>query len=212
MKSIISTLCLIISISCGSFSLCWSDDFQKGMEAYKKGDFANAIKEWILLGEDGDEKAQYFLGLIYYKGKGVPQNYKKALKWYTLSAEQGNKVAQYNLGVMYSFGLGVVPDYKTALKWYNLSSEQGNALAQYNLGRLYYLGNGVKENMVYAHMWVNLASLNGFEMAEEINALLIQLMTPSQIEEAERLARECVKKNYKGCFEHKNHDSNLTYP
>ena len=71
--------------------------------------------------------------IIYYKGKGVPQDYKKALKWYTLSAEQGNKVAQYNLGVMYSFGLGVVPDYKTALKWYNLSSEQGNALAQYNL-------------------------------------------------------------------------------
>ena len=159
MKSIISTLCLIISISCGSFSLCWSYDFQKGMEAYKKCDFANAKKEWILLGEDGDEKAQYFLGLIYYKGKGVPQDYKKALKWYTLSAEQGNKVAQYNLGVMYSFGLGVVPDYKTALKWYNLSSEQGNALAQYNLGRLYYLGNGVKENMVYAHMWVNFCLL-----------------------------------------------------
>ena len=199
MKRIISTLCLTISIACGSFSLCWSDVFQKGKEAYKKDDFANAIKEWILLGEDGDKKAQYFLGLIYYKGKGVPQNYKKALKWYTLSAEQGNKVAQYNLGVMYSFGLGVVPDYKTALKWYNLSSEQGNALAQYNLGRLYYLGNGVKEDMVYAHMWINLASLIGFEMAEEIYTLLIQLMTPSQIEEAERLARECVKKNYKGC-------------
>ncbi len=199
MKRIILTLCLIIIIACGSFSLSWSDDFQKGMEAYKKGDFANAIKEWILSGEDGDEKAQYFLGLIYYKGKGVPQDYKKALKWYTLSAEQGNKVAQYNLGVIYSFGLGVVPDYKTALKWYNLSSEQGNALAQYNLGRLYYLGNGVKENMVYAHMWANLASLNGFEMDEKINELLIEIMTPSQIQEAQKLAIECVKKKYKGC-------------
>ena len=199
MKRIISTFYLIISIACGSFSVSWSDDFQKGMEAYKKGDFANAIKEWILLGEDGDEKVQYFLGLIYYKGKGVPQDYKKALKWYTLSAEQGNKVAQYNLGVMYSFGLGVVPDYKTALKWYNLSSEQGYALAQYNLGRLYYLGNGVKENIVYAHMWVNLASLNGFEMVEKINELLIEIMTPSQIQEAQKLAIECVKKNYKGC-------------
>ena len=133
------------------------------MEAYKRGDFANAIKEWILLGEDGDEKAQYFLGLIYYKGTGVPQ------------------------------------DYKTALKWFNLSAEQGNALAQYNLGRLYYLGNGVKEDMVYAHMWVNLASLNGFEMAEEINELLTEIMTPSQIQEAQKLAIECVKKKYKGC-------------
>ena len=199
MKRLIITLVISISLAMGGFGVSWSGDFQKGMEAYKSGDFANAIKEWILLGEDGDEKAQYFLGLIYYKGKGVPQDYKAALKWYILSAQQGNKVAQYNLGIMYSFGLGVVPDYKTALKWYNLSSEQGNALAQYNLGRLYYLGNGVKEDMVYAHMWVNLASLNGFEMGEEISALLTELMTPYQIEEAERLARECVKKNNKGC-------------
>ena len=64
MKKIISTLCLIISITCVSFRVCWSNDFQKGMEAYNKGDFANAIKGWILLGEDGDEKAQYFLGFI----------------------------------------------------------------------------------------------------------------------------------------------------
>ena len=90
---------------------------------------------------------------------------------------------------MYSFGLGVVPDYKTALKWYNLSSEQGNVLAQYNLGRLYYLGNGVKEDMVYAHM-DQLAYLNGFEMVEEINELLTEIMTPSQIQEAQKLAIE----------------------
>ena len=199
MKRKILTLCFSISLSIGSFCVGWSGDFQKSKEAYKKGDFTNAIKKWTILGEDGDEKAQYFLGLIYYKGKGVPQDYKTALKWHTLSAEQGNKVAQYNLGVMYSFGLGVVPDYKTALKWYSLSSEQGNALAQYNLGRLYYLGNGVKEDIVYAHMWINLASLNGFEMAEEINELLTEIMTPSQIQEAQKLARECVKKKYKSC-------------
>ena len=88
---------------------------------------------------------------------------------------------------------------KKALKWYNFCSEQGNAFAQYNLGRLYYLGNGVRKNMVYAHMWVNLASSNEFEMAKQLMELITELMTPSQIEEAERLARECVKKNYKGC-------------
>ncbi|MFL2801195.1 MAG: hypothetical protein ACJ0DD_00310 [Paracoccaceae bacterium] len=47
-------------------------------------------------------------------------------------------------------------------------------------------------------MWVNCASLNGFEMAEELNKLLTELMTPSQIEEAQRLSRKCVRKNYKG--------------
>ena len=53
--------------------------------------------------------------------------------------------------------------------------------------------------MVYAHMWVNLASSNEFEMAKQLMELITELMTPSQIEEAERLARECVKKNYKVC-------------
>ena len=110
MKRIISSLCLIITIACGSFSMCWSDDFQKGMEAFNKGDFANAIKEWILFGEDGDAKAQYFLGLIYYKGKGVPQDHKTAIKWYTLSAEQGYAEAQFNLGLMYVLGEGVIED------------------------------------------------------------------------------------------------------
>ena len=195
----IITLFLTISLAMGSLSVCWSADFQKGMEAYNKGDFANAIKEWILLGEDGDEKAQYFLGLISYKVKGVPQDYKTALKWYTLSAEQGNKVAQYNLGIMYSFGLGVVPDYLEALKWYTLSSEQGYALAQYNLGRLYYLGNGVKEDLVYAHMWFDLATLNGFEEAAQLRKLLAEQMTDSQIKDTLKMTKKCIKKQYKGC-------------
>ena len=49
--------------------------------------------------------------------------------------------------------------------------------------------------MVYAHMWVNLASSNEFEMAKELMGLITELMTFPQIEEAEKLARECVKKN-----------------
>ena len=41
--------------------------------------------------------------------------------------------------------------------------------------------------------------INGFEMAEEINELLTEIMPPFQVEEAQQLARECVKNNYKGC-------------
>ena len=89
-KRLISTFYLIMSLACGSYSESWSNDFQKGMKAFKRSDFI-AIKEWILLGEDCDEKAQYFLGLIYYKGKGVPQDYKVALKWYTLQLNRVTK-------------------------------------------------------------------------------------------------------------------------
>ena len=46
MKSLISTLYLTISIALGSFGMGWSGDFQKGMEAYNKGDYATALNEW----------------------------------------------------------------------------------------------------------------------------------------------------------------------
>ncbi|MGB0169740.1 MAG: tetratricopeptide repeat protein [Paracoccaceae bacterium] len=108
-------------------------------------------------------------------------------------------MAQYNLGIMHSFGLGVVPDYKASVKWYTRAAEQGDPIAQYNLARLYYLGQGVKENLAYAHMWANHASSNGFEMGEELKGLLTELMSPSQIEKAQNLANECLKKAYQGC-------------
>ena len=49
-------------------------------------------------------------------------------------------------------------------------------------------------------MWGIILNSNGYEDGKKImDYLLKQGMTPSQIEEAERLARECIKKNYKGC-------------
>ena len=125
MNKLVTTLCLIVSLALGNLGMGWSADFQKGMEAYKKGDFANAIKEWILLGEDGDEKAQYFLGLIYYKGKGVPQDFQVTGQLlFKLAAKQGNIGAQKHLGRMYDDGDGVPKDYKKAAQLFRLAAEQ----------------------------------------------------------------------------------------
>ena len=89
---------------CLTSSVGWSADFQKGLAAAQKGDFATALREWTPLAEQGDNRAQYNLGLMYDNGDGVVQNYKTALKWYRLSAEQGNAFAQSNLGLMYQNG------------------------------------------------------------------------------------------------------------
>ena len=200
MKKLITSLCLIVTLAFGSFGVGWSGDFQKGVDAYEKGDYATALKEWTLSAEQGDALAQYNLGVMYENGRGVPQDHKAAFKWYSLSAEQGYAKAQFNVGIMYDNGQGVLQDYKTAVKWYILSAEQGNAEAQYNLGVMYALGQGVIEDKVYAHMWGNILNSNGHEDGKKImDYLLKQGVTPSQIEEAERLARECIKKNYKGC-------------
>jgi hypothetical protein len=76
----------------------WAGDFQKGLSAYKSGDYTTAIREFTELAEQGNASAQFNLGVMYAEGQGVPQDYKQAEKWYTKAAEQGNASAQSNLG------------------------------------------------------------------------------------------------------------------
>lgn len=54
-------------------------DFNAGLDAYDRGDFATALKEWRPLAEDGDASAQFYRGLMYHYGEGVPQDHAEAL-------------------------------------------------------------------------------------------------------------------------------------
>ena len=89
MRNLTATICLAVALLLGSAGVSWSQDFQKGLTAYKSGDFATALREWTPLAKQGDADAQFNLGLMYDKGQGVPQDYKTAVKWYRLAAEQG---------------------------------------------------------------------------------------------------------------------------
>ena len=130
-------LVLTMTVLLGSSGVCWSADFQKGLDAVERGDYATAVKEWTPLAEQGDAPAQVYLGQMYERGLGVSQDYKTAVKWYTLAAEQGLAIAQYNLGVMYDKGEGVPLNYTTALREWKPLAEQGDASAQTNLGQMY---------------------------------------------------------------------------
>ena len=73
MKRLIITLYLTICIALGSFGMGWSGDFQKGMEAYDKGNFETALKEWIPLAKNNHTKAQHDRLLLTFKnGNEVP--------------------------------------------------------------------------------------------------------------------------------------------
>ena len=135
---------------------------------------------------------------MYSKGYGVLQDYKEAARLYVLSAEQGFPEAQNNLGMMHKNGSGVTQNYKKAVRLLKLASEKGYGPAQYNFGNRYLHGEGVIQDIVYAHMWWKIAVSNGIDKGKKYKKYEEE-MTLSQIEEAQRLARECVKKNYKGC-------------
>jgi uncharacterized protein len=115
------------------FSVCvYGDDFQDGFDAYKNNDYKKAYKLWLPLAEQGNITAQYNLGHMHEKGKGVPQDYKEAVRLYRLSAEQGDADAQLKLGVSYGMGRGVPKDYALAHMWWNLSGSNGNKEALEN--------------------------------------------------------------------------------
>ena len=54
---------------------------------------------------------------------------------------------------------------------------------------MYDKGQGVPQDYVSAHMWFNLSGSNGIEGAVGKRNIVEKKMTPSQIEEAQRLAR-----------------------
>lgn len=62
--------------------------------------------------------------------------------------------------------------------------------ALFELGLSYSIGDGVPQDLVLAHKWLNLAAMSGSERARSIRAEIASCMTPDQIAEAQRLARE----------------------
>ena len=96
---------------------------------------------------------------------------------------------------MYDNGEGVPQDDAKAVKWYRKAAEQGNADAQFFLGFMYDAGRGVPQDDAQAHMWYNLAASRfppgeNLDRAVKIRDLLAKMMTPAQIAEAQKLARE----------------------
>ena len=100
---------------------------------------------------------------------------------------------------MYVEGKGVPQDDKVAAQWFRRAAEQGHALAQTRLGGMYAQGQGVLRDYVHAHMWANIAASSGDKNAVELRNFIEKEMTPSQITEAQKLARECVRKAYRDC-------------
>jgi TPR repeat protein len=105
-------------------------------------------------------------------------------------ANQGNAYAQFRLGAKYGFGHGVPQDYVEAVKWFRLAADQGNAGAQIKLGLMYQLGQGAPQDYVLAHMWFNLSAAQGDQFSAAERDDIAKLMTPTQIAEAQKLARE----------------------
>ncbi len=165
-------------------------EFDDAAVAYSKGDYATALRLYRPLADQGNAAAQFSLGLMHYRGNGMPQDYAEAVKWYRKAADQGDTRAQFNLGNMCYEGQGVQQDYAEAVKWYRLAADQSEPRAQLQLGLMYNIGLGLPKDHVLAYMWLSLSAAQGFQDATKMRDDLAEHMTPEQIAEAQKLARE----------------------
>jgi uncharacterized protein len=168
--------------------------------------YKEADKWFRKAAEQGLIQAQFNLGQMYYNGRGVAQDYREAMKWYRKAAEQGDAQAQLSLGFLYIYGHGVDKSRPEGMGWFRKSAEQGNRDAQNVLGVFYNQKLVLLEKNIIqirdktvALMWLIVASMDGGEEAVKEKSKLEQQMTSAQVTEAQRLARECVKNDYKGC-------------
>ncbi len=127
------------------------------------------------------------LGLMYYNGEGVEQDYTEAVNWFR---KADHIVAWMQADLMYYHGEGVEQDRAEARKWIEKSAETANAELPYQLGVMFRDGDRVEQDYVEAHRWFNLAAEQRHQNACEARDRIEKQMTPAQLAEAQRRAPE----------------------
>jgi TPR repeat protein len=153
------------------------DHFIKGYEAFQRGDFDTAMRSFTIVGRTDNGFAYAFIGRMYYEGIGVPKDYNTSFKWFTKSAERGSAMGQIYMGISYGGGFGILRNYIRSHMWTSL-------------GIL-----NVPNMDIDTKMWKGLILQLGLTIREKIE----EKLTPSHLGTAQRLARECVQNDYKGC-------------
>jgi TPR repeat protein len=152
-------------------------------------DWAESAKWFRKAAEQNDAPAQFNLGVCYHEGQGVAQDDVEAVRWVRKAAEQNDAPAQFHLGLCYLHGQGVARDYVEAVRWFRKAAEQNDANAQSNLAFCYGKGDGVAKDYVEAYKWALLGAARGGNEPKRNATILENLMTPEQIAEGQRLAR-----------------------
>jgi TPR repeat protein len=168
--------------------LAVSADFKSGGDAYQRGDYETAAKEFLPLAENGDHRAMYALGSMYSAGHGVPQDYAEALKWFQRAAKYGRPDAEYKLGLMYFNGLGTEKDERKAINWFGKAAKKGLNTAQFRVGEMYAAGLGVQQNDVKAYAWLSVALEQGLSETRAVLDTVTARLNPEQLAEAQELA------------------------
>lgn len=149
---------------------------QAAQFAEAKRDFDNnnihsAMKLFAPLAEQGNAKAQYYLGRTYSisihfsggSGKDLVPDYDKVIYWLEKAAKQGDAPAQVELGKLYERGIvhGIDKDPAKAKSWYEMAAAQNDRQSQFRLGVMQEESAKVEFDYKLAAKWYRLAANQG---------------------------------------------------
>jgi uncharacterized protein len=149
-----------------------------------KAIFATVI---LVLGGAAPVAAGPFDDAVAASAKG---DYASAVRLLRPLADQGDAAAEFTLGSMYDLGQGLPEDPAEAVKLHRRAADQGFDPAQYAIAFRYISGRSVPQDYAVAYMWFDLAAKQGNQHAARERDKIAHRMTPAQIAEAQKLARE----------------------
>lgn len=161
-------------------------DVKAGVDAWERGDYREAVKQWRPLAIAGDADAQHNLGQAYARGNGVPVDMKMAESWYRKAALQGLPEAEANYGLaLFQNG-----SRAEAVPWLEKAVARGEPRAQYVLGTALFNGDIVAKDWVRGYALMTRASSSGLDQASKTLAQMDQYIPLSDRQKGGALARQ----------------------
>jgi len=172
--------------------------FEDAEAAVNIGDYVTALRLLGTLVDQDNTYAERLLGIMYIKGRGVPQDYALGMRWMRIAANKGLADAQNEVGILYQRGWGVERNEAEAVKWFRLAADQGLVIAQNNLADTYALGLGVPQDFGEAFRWYHLAADQSSSYAENVIGIAYEhgLYVAQDYAEAFRWYRRAANKIY----------------
>lgn len=160
-------------------------DVKSGVDAWSKGDYAAAVREWREPANAGDPDAQFNMAQAYRLGRGVEANSKQAEILYAKAAAKGHIKAADNYGLL----LFQDGRREEAMPYVKAAADRGDPRAQYLIGIAHFNGDLVEKDWVRAYALLTLANTTGLPQAKPAIAQMDDFIPLEQRQQAQLVAQ-----------------------
>src|ERR1700693_6361737 len=149
------TLASVLPVNAGQF--------EDAEAAVNTGDYVTALRLLGTLADQDNTYAERLLGIMYIKGRGVPQDYALGMRWMRIAANKGLADAQNWVGILYQRSWGVERNEAEAVKWFRIAADQNSSYAENVIGIGYEHGLYVAQDDAEAFRWYRRAANRIYE-------------------------------------------------